>query len=183
MPLSALQIGEATCWFKLYASAFCEVRLKPSQDMRVAKSKVCRLEVMKLVLEAALLLQGTEPEAGLHHQLQHLLNVLVIGASKEDALALLRERGGLLMQAATLSMPEEGLLAGGAREVPMQWQQQQQEAGTSVLKQAENSMVMSACFNTLVRIAGQIGELSSNWYMSYMVLSGFSLSSFERVLG
>ena len=50
------------------------VHLNPSQNMGVAKSMVCRPEVMKLLLEAALLLQGTEPEAMAHYELQMLLN-------------------------------------------------------------------------------------------------------------
>ena len=140
------------------------VQLKPSRDMGAANSRLCRVEVMKLLLEAALLLQGTEPEAGVHYGLQNVLNVLLVKASKEDALALLRERGGLLMQAATLSTAEEGF--------ELQWQQwqqwlkRQQDDGT----RDTSSILPFDWLNTLGVIAGQIGELSS---LSHIVDNAF----------
>ena len=149
-----------------------------SRDMGAAKSKLCRPEVMKLLLEAALLLQGTEPEAGVHHELQHQLHVLLSEASKEDALALLRERGGLLMQAATLSTAEEGVLEGVGRESVLWQQRQLEQRGTT-----DGSLVVFGWLNTLVRIASQVGKFSGNRYMQYMVLSGPCVIFFERVLG
>ena len=142
------------------------VYVDPSEHMGVAKSTVCRPEVMKLLLETALLLQGTEPEAGVHHELQNVLSVLLMQASKEDALVLLRERGALLMQAATLTTAEEGVLAGGSWGVG-EWvlrQQQQQEGGAST------SLSAYGWLNTLVRIAGQVGKFSTKRYMWYMLL-------------
>ena len=127
------------------------LQLEPSQDMGVATSKICRLEVMKLLLEAALLLQGTEPEAGVHNGLQHILNMMLIKASTEDALALLRERGGLLMQAAALTTAEEGL----------QWQKQQLDDGTT-----DGSLLLLGWLNTLAVIAERLGERLS---ISHMV--------------
>ena len=129
--------------------------LKPSQKTGAAQSSVCRPEVVKLLLEAALLLQATEPEAGLHHELQHILNVLVREASKEDALVLLRERGGLLMQAATLSTAEEWVMEGGGQEsIPWEKKQKRQQEGGV----GDSPMVTFDWMSTLVAISGQIGE-------------------------
>ena len=147
------------------------MELKESQLMRVAKSKVCRLEVMKLLLEAALLLEGTEPEAGVHHKLQHLLDTLFKTASKEDALVLLRERGGLLMQAATLSTTEEWVIAGGGAEaVPWQQKERQQEGSVD-----GNAVATFDWLNTLSVIAGQVGEFPTvTW--GHVVGAGMVLS-------
>ena len=68
---------------------------------------VCGVGAMKLLLEAALLLQGTEPEAGVHHELQNCLHLMIGRAAREDVVVMLRERGELLMQAATLTAPED----------------------------------------------------------------------------
>ena len=71
------------------------------------RSPVRCLGGMKLLLEAALLLQGVDPEAGVHYELQLLLNSVIWLSSRSDAQALLRERGELIMQAARVTEPEE----------------------------------------------------------------------------
>ena len=92
---------------------------------------------------------------------------MVREASKEDALALLRERGGLLMQAATLSKAEEVLLAAGGRElVPWQQRQEQQQGGGTRAMMAINWL------DTLGFIAVQVGEFSGNAHMWSHLLSG-----------
>ena len=58
---------------------------------------------MKLLLEAGLLLQGTGAEGEAQEMMQDLLGRIGGAAAREDGLALLRERGTLLVQAATLA--------------------------------------------------------------------------------
>ena len=88
-------------------SAGEEVEEQQLQRLACTQSPVCCLDGMKLLLEAALLLQGVEPEAGAHHELQVLVNRVIFLAPKEDVVALLRERGGLIMQAVRVTEPEE----------------------------------------------------------------------------
>ena len=131
------------------------VWMSPSKNMGIAQSKVCRLEVMKLLLETTLLLQGTEPEAGVHQELQHLLDTIAMDVSKEDALVLLRERGGLLMQAATLSTAEEWVMSG--KEVaPWQRKERQQEGSIG----GNDKVATFDWLSTLAYMAGHLGEFS-----------------------
>ena len=99
--------------------------LEESQSKGVATipSPVRCLGGMKLLLEAALLLQGVEPEAGAHHELQVLLNMVIALAPREEVVALLRERGGLIMQAVRVTEPEEFLY--GITGDPIPWRERE----------------------------------------------------------
>ena len=97
---------------------------------------------------------------------------------------LLRERGGLLMQAVTLTTAEERALAGGGQgvgEAVRLWRQrqQQQEEGA----RASTSTTPYGWLLTLVCIASQVGKFFGNRYMWYMVLSVLYIMCFKRVPG
>ena len=114
---------------------------------------VCGVGVMKLVLEATLLLQGTEPEAGVHHELQNLLHMMIKRAAREDVVVLLRERGELLMQAATLTAPEGWVLGECSDSVP---------ARDRDRMRVERGNVQELAFDwldTLMCLGDKIGEL------------------------
>ena len=103
---------------KLISPRIDELEKSQCRGAALIQSPVCCLGGMKLLLEAALLLQGTEPEAGMHHELQVLLHRVIGLAPKEDVVALLRERGGLIMQAVRVTEPEEFLYGILAEAIP-----------------------------------------------------------------
>ena len=114
---------------------------------------VCGVGVMKLVLEATLLLQGTEPEAGVHHELQRLLHSMIGRAAREDVVVLLEERGELLMQAATLTAPEEWVLGECSDSVPAR-DRDRMRVDRGNVQEVEFDWL-----DTLMCLADRIGEL------------------------
>ena len=124
------------------------------QHSASTQSFVCGVGSMKLLLEAALLLQGTEPEAGIHHELQNLLHLMIRRAAREDMVVLLRERGELLMQAATLTAPEEWVAGVCSRPIPAKDRDRMR-----VIRGGDVQELKFDWMETLMVLADTIGEL------------------------
>ena len=122
-----LRLAHGALWNHLhYSCSYGEAataQQKQQQEVGLLNSPVCCLGGKKLLLEAALLLQGVEPEAGVHHELQHLLNTVIELAPKEHAINLLRRRGGLIMEAARLTAPEQWIFESEHKAIPLEEQE------------------------------------------------------------
>ena len=112
--------------------------------------------------EAALLLQGVEPEAGVHYELQWLLNLVINRSPKEEVVALLQERGGLIMEAVRVTEPEEWLLESAREAVP--WKEREERRDRSRPADVQN-FDWAETFNALAQRLGEgrMGRLGGMW--------------------